>query len=164
LKLIIIAAIAKNGVIGANGSIPWHSKEDFKHFKETTFGSPVLMGLKTFESLGKPLPGRLNIVLSNLLDVEKEGENPVFFFKMNTALDFCRQSSFDKVFIIGGGSVYKQTIEFADEMVLSFMKFTVDGDVHFPEIDDKIWETEKEVDKGEFSVKYFKRRTSDSKR
>lgn len=157
MKLIIIAAIAKNGVIGAKGSIPWHSKEDFKHFKETTLGFPVLMGLKTYESLGRPLPGRLNIVLSNLLTVPSEGENPIYFGEMEYALQFCKDNNFEKVFIIGGGSIYKQTIEFADEMVLSFMDLSVEGDVHFPEIDEMVWEKVKEVDKGEFVVKYYER-------
>lgn len=157
MKFIIIAAIAKNGVIGANGSIPWHSKEDFKHFKETTLGFPVLMGLKTFESLGRPLPGRLNIVLSNLLTEHSEGENPIYFSEMKYALQFCRDKGFEKVFIIGGGSVYKQTIEFADEMVLSFMDLLVEGDVHFPEIDEKVWVKVREIDKGEFVVKYYER-------
>ncbi|MHC1736942.1 MAG: dihydrofolate reductase [Ignavibacteriaceae bacterium] len=157
MKLIIIAAIAKNGVIGANGSIPWHSKEDFKHFKETTLGFPVLMGLKTYESLGRPLPGRLNIVLSNLLTVPSEGENPIYFGEMEYALQFCKDKAFEKVFIIGGGSIYKQTIEFADEMVLSFMDLLVEGDVHFPEIDEMVWVKVKDVDKGEFIVKYFER-------
>jgi len=160
LKLIIIAAIAKNGVIGANGSIPWHSKEDFKHFKETTLGFPVLMGLKTFESLGKPLPGRLNIVLSNLLTVPCKGENPIYFGEMERALEYCREQDFERVFIMGGGSIYQQTIELANEMILSFMDLSVEGDVHFPAIDENIWEIENEADKGEFVVKYFKRLTN----
>jgi len=155
MKMVLIAAVAKNGVIGSQGAIPWHSKEDFKHFKETTLGFPVIMGLKTFESLGKPLPGRTNIVLSNLLEMETEGENPIYFNNLDSALNFCEKSNFERVFIIGGGSLYSQTITIADEMILSFMNLSVKGDVFFPYIDPDIWILNKEVEKDDFVIKYF---------
>jgi dihydrofolate reductase len=156
LRKIIIAAIAENGVIGNKGAIPWHSKEDFKHFKNTTMGFPIIMGRKCFESLGKPLTGRLNVVISR-----NQGYNPggdaVLVRSVEESFLLCSERNYEKAFIIGGGEIYRQSISEADEMIISKMKLNVEGDAYFPEIDAEEWKTESETDMGEFIVIHYVR-------
>jgi len=158
LRKIIIAAVAENGVIGkSTGEMPWHVPEEFRHFKETTLGSPVIMGSRTFETLGKPLKGRLNIVVTNALNGLQNENDLIFFTSLNDALKFCEDQKFEKVFIIGGGMVYRQAISFADEMILSYMKFGAEGEVTFPEFDPSQWEITRKEEKEKFSVFYYSR-------
>lgn len=156
MKKIIIAAVAQNGVIGNAGAIPWHSKEDFQHFKNTTMGFPIIMGRKCFESLKKPLKGRLNIVITRNTDYKAESEEVLLLNTLNSAFDYC-ETKYEKVFIIGGGEIYNQSISVADEMIISKMKLEVEGDVFFPPIDENEWKAEKETEMGEFCVIYYKR-------
>ena len=125
MKLIIIAALNRKGVIGRNGKIPWHIPEDMERFKELTTGHTVLMGRKTFESIGKPLPGRRNVVITsrNLPAVE-------YYHSINEAL--AALGAEEKVFVIGGGEIYKQTIARADSLLLSVVDDEEDGDTYFP--------------------------------
>jgi len=154
VEIIIIAAVAQNNVIGYQGEMPWHSREEFKHFKNTTMGSPMIMGRKTFESIGKPLPGRKSIVISR-----NEEYNPhpevVSFNSLEKAIEFCEKSSFEKVFIIGGANVYEQFFPLADKLIISEMKLTPDGDSFFPIINHDEWENYKSELHDEFEVKYF---------
>lgn len=143
MKKVIIAAISQNNVIGKNGNIPWHSKEELKHFKDTTIGFPVIMGRKTFESLGKPLVKRLNIIITSHPELFIKFVDIKCFYNVKDALIFCEKSNFDMVFIAGGGKLYSEAIEFADELVISKMNFQSQGDTFFPYIDPEIW-TEKE--------------------
>lgn len=156
MKIIIISAIGQNFVIGKDGKIPWHSSEEFRHFKSATMGSPMIMGRKTFESIGKPLPGRLSIVISsNEILILPAGVKK--FSSIGAALDFCEKENQEKVFIIGGGSIYKEAINFADELIISVMNLNPEGDTFFPEINDQIWKENKTEKFEEFSVKYFAR-------
>ncbi len=140
MKIIIISAVARNGVIGrSNGEMPWYDKEEFQHFKNTTLGFPILMGRVTFETLGKPLKNRLNVVITSQPDYSLPFENVKIYRNITDALDSVRKLNPEKIFIIGGGEVYKQAIAFADEMIISVMKFDAEGDVFFPEIDSQIW-------------------------
>ena len=153
LKKIIIVAVAENNVIGrTDGTMPWHSKEDFKHFKETTFGFPVIMGRKTFESLGKPLKGRLNIILTQRQNLDYDFENVLILHSLNEAYEYCEQNYYEKIFVIGGGQVYKQAMEMIDEMIISFMKFKAEGDVFFPEIDENVWEVKSRDERTGFEI------------
>jgi len=128
VKKIVIAAIAKNGVIGrSNGEMPWHSKEEFQHFKNTTLGSPVVMGRITFETLGTPLPGRLNIVLTSNKDLKDKFDEIEVFEKINDAYEYCEKGNFEKIFLIGGGSLFPMFINDADEMIISVMDFNAKG-------------------------------------
>lgn len=142
--LTMIAAMAKNRVIGNQGTIPWHLPSDFKHFKETTMGHSVIMGRKTFESMGsKPLKGRMNFVISHtppkgsILDVD---------VKTSTVLRHCRiedlrpiwNSPKDK-FIIGGESLYRHFLRHADRLLISQIDVEVEGDTYFPYIDPNDW-------------------------
>jgi dihydrofolate reductase len=140
LKIIIIAAIAENGVIGKeSGEMPWHVKEEFQHFKQTTFGFPVLMGRKTFETLGKPLKGRENIIISKNENVKYDFDDVKVFNSINKGIEYCKKKNCEKIFFIGGGEIYRQTILIADEMIISLMKFKADGEVHVPEISKDKW-------------------------
>ena len=158
MKIIIIAAVAKNNVIGrANGEMPWHVKEEFQHFKQTTLGFPVIMGRKTFETLGKPLKGRKNIIVTGNRDYKVESDEAKVCHSLGEAIDFCKSENFEKAFIIGGGQVYKQAMLIADEMILSFMKFETDGEISFPEIVTTSWKIEYIEDREQFEIRKYVR-------
>ena len=159
MKIIIISAIAQNGVIGkSSGEMPWHEKEEFQHFKETTFGFPVIMGRKTFETLGKPLKGRENIVVTRNDNFKIDYEGTKVIHSLQEAIEYCKSKNSEKAFIIGGGQIYKQAVSFADEMILSFMKFEADGDVKFPEINYNDWKVISTEDREKFVIKRFVRK------
>lgn len=140
MRIIIISAVARNGVIGrSNGEMPWHVKEEFQHFKKTTLGYPIIMGRITFETLGKPLKERLNVVVTGRTDYSVPYREVKIYHSLTEAVDSVAKLNPDKIFIIGGGEVYKQAMNFADEMLISIMKFDAEGDVYFPEIDPHIW-------------------------
>jgi dihydrofolate reductase len=147
LKISIISAVARNGVIGrSNGEMPWHVKEEFQHFKKTTLGYPIIMGRITFETLGKPLKDRLNVVITNQPGYTLPYEGVKIFRTLTEAVEAVSKLNPEKIYIIGGGQVYRQAIEFADEMIISIMKFDAEGDVLFPEIDPGKWnEVSREV-------------------
>lgn len=153
MKKIIIAAIAQNGVIGrADKQMPWHVTEEFKHFKNTTFGFPIIMGRKTFESLGKPLKGRLNIVITKNENWQSSFAEVLVFQNLETAFNYCEEKSFEKIFITGGGEIYKQAILLADELILSFMNFEAEGEIFFPEIEKLKWSIISREKKEQFEI------------
>lgn len=159
MRIIIIAAIAKNGVIGkSSGEMPWHIKEEFQHFKKTTFGSTVIMGRKTFETLGKPLKGRENIIVTRNEDLKFHFEEIKIFHTMEKSIDYCRTKNYDKIFVIGGGEIYRQAIQIADEMILSFMKFEAEGEVLFPEIKISVWQLVSTEDREHFEIRKYIRK------
>jgi len=162
MRLIIIAAHDPNLVIGKDGTLPWHYSEDLKFFKKMTMGSPLLMGRGVFEELNeKPLPGRLNVVLSR----SKNYTHVPTFSLIDTALQYL--SDHDKVFIIGGGEIYRQTMDMADELVITEVKEEYDGDTFFPEYRDNIgtiWKEYWREDHDSLSfVRYIKMRGGDLK-
>jgi dihydrofolate reductase len=159
LKIIIIAAIAKNGIIGKeNGEMPWHVKEEFQHFKETTLGSVVIMGRKTFETLGKPLKERENIIVTRNKDFKTEFEEAKIYHSLDESIQYCKSQKFEKVFIIGGGQIYKQAMPIVDELILSFMKFEAEGEVKFPEIKSDTWQLVSTEDREKFEIKKYVRK------
>ena len=130
-KLIAIAAMASNRVIGRNGELPWHLPEDLKFFKQTTLGHPVLMGRKTFESilarLGKPLPGRLNIVLSETMPPREDAH------VVRTMEDLTNVPGITSpLFLIGGAQLYETLLPKCDELLLTFLNKPYEGDTFFP--------------------------------
>lgn len=140
MKIIIISAVAQNGVIGrSNGEMPWHVKEEFKHFKDTTEGYPIIMGRVTFETLGKPLKNRLNVIISGQPDYSVPFDEVKIYRSLTDAVESVTNLNPEKIFIIGGGEVYRQSISFADEMIISIMHFDAEGDIYFPKIDSKVW-------------------------
>ncbi len=148
--IAIIAAVAKNNVIGKNGELPWELPKDMENFKRLTSGNTVVMGRKTFESIGRPLPNRNNVVVSRSME---DREDVDVCRGIEEALETAKDYGED-IFIIGGQSIYEQTIDKADVMFISHVKMEVDGDTYFPEIGDEWQEVErKEFDKFDL-VKY----------
>jgi len=152
LKKIIISAKSKNGVIGRQGELPWHSKDEFLHFKTTTFGSPIIMGRKTFQSLGKPLKGRLHLVITRQKNFSLPFREVLIFNDLKTAFAYCERNNFEKVYVIGGGEIYKQAINHVDELIISIINIEVNGDVHFPLIDPAIWKEASREKRNEFDI------------
>jgi len=133
MEIILIAAVARNSVIGKDGNIPWDIPEDMERFKELTLGHSVIMGRKTFENCGV-LEGRKNIVLSRTL---KEVEGATVIDELDRALTLCEGE--DKVFIIGGGSVYKEAIRKAHKLFITHVDKEIEGDAFFPEFSKSDW-------------------------
>ncbi|WP_028773172.1 type 3 dihydrofolate reductase [Shewanella waksmanii] len=136
MKIAMIAAMANNRVIGKDNQMPWHLPEDLKHFKAMTMGKPIVMGRKTYESIGRALPGRLNIVLSRQADLNIEGVTCV------TSIEEAKQvaGSCDELIIMGGGQLYQAMLPHADILYLTEINLDVDGDTHFPVWDDGSWQ------------------------
>ncbi|MCH6574472.1 MAG: dihydrofolate reductase [Ignavibacteriaceae bacterium] len=160
MRIIIIVAVAANGVIGrANGEMPWHVKEDFQHFKKTTMSSPIIMGRKSFVSLGKPLKGRENIVVTRNTNLNYDFDDVTIVLSLNEAIEHCKLLNKEKIFITGGGEIYKQSISIADEMIISHMKFDAVGEVKFPEIDMNEWYIDSKDDREKFEIVTYKRKS-----
>jgi dihydrofolate reductase len=142
MKISLIVAMASNRVIGLNNKMPWHLSADLKKFKKITMGSPILMGRKTYESIGKPLPGRTNIVISRNLDYQQDG--CLVFNDIKTALEKACESA-EEIFIIGGSDLYKAMLPIANTIYLTLINQEFHGDTFFPEIELNDWsEVERE--------------------
>lgn len=142
MEVVIIVAVAANGVIGADGSIPWHYSEDLRRFKRLTTGHPVIMGRRTFEgileTLGEPLPERTSIVLTTE-DLETP-EGVVAVDGIDAALASARETGAERTFVAGGATVYEQLLEHADRMERTELHDTFEGDTVFPEWSRDEWE------------------------
>ena len=140
-KIVLVAAHARNGVIGRDGDMPWRLPSDLKHFKAATLGTPVIMGRKTFLSIGRPLPGRANIVISRS-GFSAEGVETVA--SLEAALDLARshaaRAGANQVSVIGGGKIYALAISLADELLLTEVDADIEGDTVFPAIDSSLWQ------------------------
>ncbi len=136
-KIIIIIAMGENRVIGKDGKIPWRLSADLRRFKKLTMGHPIIMGRKTYKSLGKPLPGRENIVLSR--DEKFKPEGCTVLCVLEEALKLASILDREKVFVMGGGQVYEDALFFADEIYLTLVKASFEGDVFFPELNLAEW-------------------------
>lgn len=134
MKIIMIAAMAKNRTIGKDNSIPWHLKEDFEFFKQTTINHPIIMGKNTFNSLKKPLPNRENIILTRF-----PIKGLTCFENMQDAIEYCHSKNYDKSFLIGGSSVYEEGLNVADTILLTQIEKEFEGDTKFPEINNSEW-------------------------
>ena len=135
--ITLIVAMGKNREIGKENQLLWHLPKDLKHFKELTSGHPIIMGRKTYESIGKPLPNRTNIVISRKNDWFEEGILIVGSIK--EAVKFAKKID-EEVFVIGGGNIYEQTIDFADKLEVTLVDAVLDADTFFPKINEKIWQ------------------------
>jgi dihydrofolate reductase len=159
LRIIIISAIAQNKVIGkSNGEMTWHIKEEFQHFKRTTLGFPLIMGRKTFETLGKPLKDRENIVVTRNFDFQLNFKEVKIFHSLQEAFKYCESKKYEKAYIIGGGEIYNQALPFADEMILSYMKFESEGDVFFPDFNTEEWQKISTENREQFDIVTFVRK------
>jgi dihydrofolate reductase len=160
--LVLIAAVARNGVIGAVGALPWRLSSDLKHFKAATIGKPLVMGRKTFQSIGRPLPGRTTIVVTR---------DPSFAFAgvgvahdVDEALRLAEAGGSSEIMIAGGGEIYAQTIDRAARLLITEVDVAPVGDARFPTIDPALWrETRREAgtrgpnDEAEFAFVEYER-------
>lgn len=137
MVISIIVALAENGVIGYKNKLPWHLPTDLKRFKKLTTGHHVLMGLTTFNSIGKPLPDRTNIVLSDVKNQKING--CIVVNSLEDGINYAKDNNEREMFIIGGASVYKQTIDLANKLYLTFISHKFKGDTYFPKIDKAVW-------------------------
>jgi dihydrofolate reductase len=138
MKIALIVAMSEDGTIGDKDKIPWHISDDLKRFKSLTMGHTIIMGRKTYESIGKPLPGRTNIVLTRSPRFTAPPE-VLKFDSFNGALDHCRQKQEEIVFVIGGGEVYRQALPVADKLFITEVLQRVTGDTKFPDYDHSLW-------------------------
>lgn len=134
-RISLIVAIARNGVIGRQGGLAWHLPADLRHFRQITTGHPIIMGRKTYESIGRPLPGRQNIIVTR--DVTFKAEGCQIVHSLDEALQFVNHAS--EVFIIGGANLYAQTLALAHKLHVTHIDATIEGDVYFPEMDWNQW-------------------------
>jgi len=142
LPLAMIAALADNHVIGLDNRMPWHLPADLKHFKAMTLGKPIIMGRKTWDSLGRPLPGRLNLVVSRQPDLQLEGAET--FTDLDSALtraeQWAREQGVDELMLIGGAQLYAQALPQAQRLYLTRSEASPEGDAFFPDYDQAEWE------------------------
>lgn len=164
MKVSIIVATSLNHAIGKDNKLLWHLPADLKFFKNTTMGCPVIMGRKTFQSIGRTLPGRQNVVITrdNTFNTDKQFDLTVVG-SIDEAL--VKLHSEKEVFIIGGGEIYKQSIDSVDTIYITLVHTVIDGDVYFPEIDknkfDLVWEEKHVADeknKFDYTFQKFERK------
>ncbi|WP_275546844.1 MULTISPECIES: dihydrofolate reductase [unclassified Pseudomonas] len=141
LPLSLIAALARNRVIGRDNQLPWHLPADLKHFKAMTLGKPIIMGRKTWDSLGRPLPGRLNIVVSRQPGLILEGAEVLATLEaaIERADAWARAEDAEELMLIGGAQLYELGLAQADRLYLTRVGLEPDGDAFFPEIDESAW-------------------------
>jgi dihydrofolate reductase len=137
MLLSLIVAATTNNVIGKNNDLPWRLPNDMKYFKNTTWGMPVIMGRKTFESMTEPLAGRTNIVITRQTNWKPEGA--VVVNNLSDALFVAKDADSKEVFVIGGGEIFKDAIKKADRIYMTRIHTIIDGDAYFPEIEEKKW-------------------------
>ena len=140
--LALIVAMAENNVIGKDNQLPWHLPGDLGYFKRTTLGKPVIMGRKTFESIGRPLPGRPNIVITRQRDWQAEGVTVCN--SLDSALELAQSLlkglDTDEIMVIGGGEIYRQALPLANRLYLTKVHAVVEGDAHFPRLEQQHWQ------------------------
>ena len=165
--IALIVGVARNGVIGRDGGIPWRIPSDMAFFKKTTMGKPIVMGRKQYESVGKPLPGRVNIVVTRQKGYQPDGV--LVFSDLGAALEHARTiaeaDGVGEVMVIGGGEIYAQALPLADRVYLTEIDLMPEGTVHFPEIDAEVWEkvaappvTPSERDEANYTIGVYERR------
>ena len=146
MRVALVAAVARNHVIGANGALAWRISDDLKWFKKVTFGKPIIMGRRTYDSIGRPLPGRDNIVITRAEDFSVEGLLTAHSIDaaLELARDCAERSGVDEICIIGGGEIYAQTLGDADRIYLTRVAVEIEGDVLFPDVDSARWDEERQ--------------------
>ncbi|MBX4888639.1 dihydrofolate reductase [Rhizobium bangladeshense] len=142
IRRTIIAAVARNSTIGREGDMPWRLSSDLKRFKTLTMGKPVVMGRKTYDSIGKPLPGRPNIVISRQAAIDHPDISMAHSLTeaMEAAERLALQTGAGEICIIGGGQIYAQAIDLADRLCITHVEADLDGDAFFPAIDPNTWQ------------------------
>ena len=139
----IVAAVARNGVIGAGGELPWHLPDELRLFKATTMGHVLVMGRRTYESVGRPLPGRTTVVVTRSPDWSPGADEVLVVHGIDEALGRARAID-DEVFVVGGGELYEAALPHADRLLLTFVDQDPEGDTTFPDVD---WDAWTEIDR-----------------
>jgi dihydrofolate reductase len=141
MRIVLVAAIGENNVIGRNGQLPWRLKSDLQHFRRLTLNKPVVMGRRTFESIGKLLKNRTNIVVTR--DFSRAASGAVLATSIEAALayahDDAKRRGVDEIMVIGGNDVFAATLPLADRLEITHVHAAPDGDVFFPPIDSGVW-------------------------
>ena len=137
MTISLVVAASENNAIGKNNELLWNLPNDLKFFKNTTWGFPVIMGRKTYESVNKPLPGRTNIVVTTKADWHSDGATTVA--TIEEGIKKAAETNSKQIFIIGGGEIYKQSMNLADSIYITRVHATLDGDTFFPAIDANKW-------------------------
>ncbi|MEO5888864.1 MAG: dihydrofolate reductase [Ferruginibacter sp.] len=138
IDIALVVAASTNNVIGKNNHLVWNLPNDLKFFKNTTWGFPVIMGRKTFEEVNKPLPGRINIVITRNPDWKADGT--IIVPDLQAAIQKARDTNAKQIFITGGGEIYKQSMAIADTIYITRVHAVLEGDAFFPVIDENEWE------------------------
>ena len=142
LPVSLIVAVTRNQVIGRDNQMPWHLPADLRYFKQRTLGKPIIMGRKTWESLGRPLPGRLNIVITQQADTAFAGAE--VFSDLPAAIqrgqEWAKEQGVDEVMVIGGGQLYRQALGLAQRVYLTRIELELEGDTFFPVLDAQQWQ------------------------
>lgn len=146
----LIAAMSRNRVIGKDNRLPWKLSADFKRFKELTSGKPIIMGRKTFESIGRPLPNRTNIIITR--DINYKADGCIVVDSAEDALKAASNAA--EVMIIGGEQIFRMFLPKADKMYLTFIDEEFEGDAYFPEYDENGWKEVRRKDHNDNSLKY----------
>ncbi|MFW6376460.1 MAG: dihydrofolate reductase [archaeon] len=161
IELVIVAAVAENGVIGNGGEMPWHYPEDLRRFKQTTTGHPVVMGRRTFESildrLGEPLPGRTNVVLTSTPTLLPDGVVPAT--SIDAAIEAATETGAKTAYVIGGASVYDQFLPRADRLAITEIQAEYEGDTYFPTVDWEQWRETAREETDDLAFVEFERRS-----
>jgi dihydrofolate reductase len=169
IRIAMIAGVAENGVIGSQQTIPWRVPSDMAFFKKTTMGKPVVMGRKQYETVGKPLPGRTNIVITRQQGYQPEGVLvvPSIDAALAKAREIAQADGVDEIMIIGGGEIYAQLLERADRLYITHLDLSPVGDVLFPALRHEDWTvvdlpevTPSPKDEATYRVKVYERRTA----
>ncbi|WP_172123640.1 MULTISPECIES: dihydrofolate reductase [unclassified Devosia] len=140
-QIAMIAAVARNGVIGSAQTIPWRIPSDFAYFRDSTMGKPIVMGRKQYDTVGRPLPGRTNIVITRRQDFGPPGVIvvPTLEAALTKAAEIAGADDVDEIMVIGGGEIYRQLMDRADRLYISHVELEPEGDVLFPPIDPEVW-------------------------
>lgn len=137
LVISAVVAMAKNRVIGKDNKLPWHLPADLKHFKTITTGHPILMGRKTYESIGRPLPNRTNIIITR--DANYKAADCIVVTSIEEAINAATKTAAEEIFIIGGAEVYQQLLTSIQRIYLTIVQDEIDGDAYFPALDMREW-------------------------
>lgn len=168
IRISMIAAVGRNGAIGAEGALPWKLPSDFAFYKATTMGKPLIMGRKTFESIGRPLPGRTNIVVTRQAGYAPDGVNVVA--SLDEAIGIAKaqatRDGVDEIFINGGGEIYRQAMPLAERLYITHVDAEPEGDTNFPDISASEWDSTVlddvrpgERDSANFTMKLYSRKS-----
>ena len=151
MKLALIAAYSQNRVVGYDNKLPWHLPEDLQYFKRCTTGKAIIMGRKTFESIGRPLPNRTNIVISRNPDFSPEGVKVVS--SLDSAIELAKAvnevNGIEEIMVIGGATIYELALPLADRLYLTHVHARIEGDAYFPQVDFSKWH---EVQRADYSA------------